>query len=163
MSQRRISEYAPWVIACAGAFAVAIAGGLTTDIGSWYFQLKKPAWQPPDWVFGPTWTLIFLLCVIAAAKSWIYAQSKRERWLVAVLFCVNGALNVMWSALFFSLRRPDWAFLQIFFLWLSIVILMLFLGQIYGAARWLLLPYLLWVTFAALLNASVVQLNSPFD
>jgi tryptophan-rich sensory protein len=152
----------PWLIACLGAFAVAVAGGLATNIGAWYFQLIKPLWQPPDWVFGPAWTVIFALCAVAAAKSWMAAPHARARQLTVTLFCINGVLNIMWSVLFFSLRRPDWALLQVFFLWLSVAALIFFLGQFYGFARWLLLPYLLWVMFAATLNASIVQLNAPF-
>ncbi|MGL4573701.1 MAG: TspO/MBR family protein [Burkholderiaceae bacterium] len=161
MTQGKASRV-PLFVAGAGALIVAVAGGLATRIGPWYFSLRKPAWQPPDWLFGPVWTLIFILCAIAAARAWIGARSLQRKKIVLLLFATNGLLNIGWSVLFFTLRRPDWALAEIPLLWLSIVLIMYLCGQDAPVVRWLLVPYLLWVTFAATLNLAVVQLNHPF-
>jgi translocator protein len=152
----------PLYVAGAGALIVAVAGGLATRIGPWYFNLRKPAWQPPDWLFGPVWTLIFALCALAAARAWAGAQSVERKKIVLLLFIANGMLNVGWSVLFFTLRRPDWALAEIPLLWLSIVLIMYFCGRHAPVVRWLMTPYLIWVAFAAMLNLAVVQLNHPF-
>ncbi|MCS7100580.1 MAG: tryptophan-rich sensory protein [Burkholderiaceae bacterium] len=150
------------LVAAAGVCAVAAAGGLLTDIGPWYYALRKPSWQPPDWAFGPAWTLIFALTAIAAVLAWEGAASRAARARLLWALAVNGALNVLWSALFFRLRRPDWALLEVVLLWLSIVVLMAVAGRSSRLAPWLLLPYLAWVSFAAWLNLTIVRLNGPF-
>jgi translocator protein len=153
----------PAWVAGIGAFLVAVAGGLATDIGPWYFALRKPSWQPPDWLFGPVWTTIFVLCAVAAAGAWRSALTRLQRSLTVSLFLINGLLNVGWSVLFFTLHRPDWALLEVVFLWVSVLALILFLGAFYPLTRWLLAPYMIWVSFAALLNCAIVQLNHPFS
>ncbi len=133
-----------------------------TDIGPWYLDLRQPDWKPPDWLFGPAWTLIFGLTALSAATAWRAAPHKIVRRWVVGLFCLNAALNVFWSWLFFSAKRPDWALLEVCLLWLSILMLAVLLFRFSRAACWLLTPYLAWVTFAAALNLSVVKLNAPF-
>jgi translocator protein len=150
------------LIAAVAASAVAVLGALLTDLSPWYYALRKPAWQPPDWLFGPAWTLIFGLTAVAGVIGWTYAPDRRTRRRMLALFAVNAALNVLWSVLFFRLHRPDWALVEVGFLWLSIVALMLSLRPLSKPASWLLLPYLLWVTFASTVNAGVVALNAPF-
>jgi tryptophan-rich sensory protein len=144
------------------ALAVAALGGLATDIGPWYRSLAQPAWNPPDWLFGPAWTLIYALTALAGVETWQVAREASQRRTLAVLFALNGTLNVLWSLLFFRLRRPDWALVEVGALWLSIVALLVYCGRLQRRTIALLLPYLLWVSFAALLNASVVELNAPF-
>jgi benzodiazapine receptor len=156
-------RWLPLAVAAACAFAVAAVGGALTDIGPWYRDLVKPSFQPPDWAFGPAWTLIFALCAVAGAQSWQRAPNLRARTAVIVLFAVNAVLNVGWSLLFFRLRRPDWALLEVGLLWLSIVALILVCGRFAPRVRLLLLPYLAWVSFATLVNAEVVRLNAPFS
>jgi len=154
-----------WKPILAGALAaasVALLGGLMTDIGPWYAGLRKPSWQPPDWAFGPVWTLIFALSALAGGLAWTRAPHARDReWLIA-LFALNGFLNVLWSLLFFRLQRPDWALIEVGFLWLSILLLIVVIGRYAKGASRLLWPYLGWVSFAAVLNFSVVRLNGPF-
>jgi tryptophan-rich sensory protein len=152
----------PVVVAALAALGVAVLGALMTDLGDWYYGLRQPSWKPPDWLFGPAWTLIFALCAMAGVTAWraIHERTRRE-WLL-VLFSANAFLNVLWSLLFFRLRRPDWALIEVAFLWLSIVALMVFVRPDSRRAAVLLVPYLAWVTFAAALNAAVVQLNGPF-
>jgi len=152
----------PIVIAGGAALAVAVAGGLATRIGPWYQQLAKPSWQPPDWLFGPVWTLIFALIAAAGVRAWWDIPPGSARNTVIALFVINGALNVLWSVLFFALRRPDWALWEVALLWLSIVALIVFIAAHSLTGAWLLVPYLVWVSFASALNWSIVRLNSPF-
>jgi len=137
-------------------------GGLLTEIGPWYRGLNKPSWQPPDWLFGPAWTLIFAFAAWSAGLAWKTAPSEGWRITLVLLFLANGALNIVWSLLFFKWRRPDWALREVALLWLSIVVLMLWVGDATAQGALLLLPYLLWVSFAAYLNRTIVRLNGGF-
>lgn len=158
----RSRKLKPIIIAAVAAMAVAGIGGLMTDIGPWYLGLAKPSWQPPDWLFGPAWTLIFSLAAASGVIAWRDAPSQvRREWMLA-LFALNGFLNVLWSLLFFKLKRPDWALMEVGFLWLSVALLMVVLGQYSRKAGWLLAPYLVWIAFAAFLNWTTVRLNGPF-
>ncbi len=150
-----------WVAATI-VMLVAGAGGTFSVIGPWYYALIKPGWQPPDWLFGPAWTTIFTLTAIAGVLAWRGARDARERGLVLGAYLLNGALNVLWSVLFFYLQRPDWALIEVVPLWLSVVLMMLVSRGPSRVARWFLLPYLLWVGFAGWLNWTIVRLNGPF-
>ena len=122
----------------------------------------KPAWTPPDWAFGAIWTAVFSLTAVAGVLGWRRMTTAASReWLIG-LFALNGFLNVLWSLLFFRLQRPDWALVEVAALWLSIAGLMLFFRRKAPAAALLLVPYLVWVSVAALLNAQVVQMNGRF-
>ena len=156
------SRRKPIVVAAAAAVVVALLGGLATDIGPWYAALRKPSWQPPDWLFGPAWTTIYALAVVAGARAWTRARSREEREWLIVLFAANGFVNVLWSLLFFRLRRPDWALLEVGLLWTSILLLVIVLGRRDRLGGALLVPYLVWVGFASVLNLAIVQLNAPF-
>jgi len=145
-----------WGIAVAG-----IGAGLTS-LTPWYHALRKPSWQPPDWLFGPAWSVILTLASASAYVAWRDAGSGEQRTLVIVLFLVNGALNVIWSPLFFRWRRPDWALVEVPFLWLSILAPIIALAPISRVASLLMVPYLLWVSFATVLNIAIVRLNRPF-
>jgi translocator protein len=160
MPRRRVVVASLW--AALGVVAVGGLGGLATELGPWYRALKLPSWQPPDWAFGPAWSMIYLLTAIAAVRVWLRAPSPRERaqWLAAL--AANGAINVFWSWLFFKARRPDWALAEVVLLWLSIALLIVIARRHDLIAALLLAPYLLWVTFAASLNYAVVRLNAPF-
>jgi tryptophan-rich sensory protein len=144
------------------AAAVATLGALSTDLGPWYYRLHKPAWQPPDWLFGPAWTLIFALAALAGVMYWRRPMKRNDRLLIIAAFALNAFLNTLWSLLFFRLERPDWALGEVGLLWLSIVALMVLLARGSQSGAWLLVPYLAWVSFASLLNWKIVQLNAPF-
>ena len=150
-----------WV-AVVAATVVAVAGGVATRLGPWYYNLRKPSWQPPDWLFGPAWTVIFGLIAASGVLAWWGAADWAQRWLTIGLFAVNGLLNVLWSVLFFTLRRPDWALIEVVPLWLSILAMIIAFATFAPPASLLLLPYLAWVGFAAFLNRAVVRLNAPF-
>lgn len=152
----------PLGIAAAVAVVVAIAGAVLTEIGPWYDGLKKPSWKPPDWAFGPVWTTIFVLTVIAAALAWQAAAGTGARPLIFWALTINAVLNIAWSGIFFKMRRPDWALREVVLLWLSILGLIVALGSVSTAAGVLLLPYLAWVSVASFLNLRIVQMNSPF-
>jgi translocator protein len=152
----------PIIVATLVAIATAVMGGLLTKLGPWYFSLTQPSWKPPDWAFGPAWTLIFACTAASAVFGWWAARGTGKRATVAALFCVNVVCNSLWSLLFFFLQRPDWALIEVAFLWLSIVVLMCYLWPLSKRATLLLVPYLLWVTFAANLNWAIVEMNAPF-
>ncbi len=150
------------LIAAGAAIFVGTLGGTLTDIGPWYQNLRKPSWQPPDWLFGPAWTIIFALATVSAVYAWRNTKDRAQREWVVGLFALNGFLNVLWSTLFFKLRHPDWALIEVAFLWLSILLPMVVFWRFSRAASLYLLPYLVWVSFAAVLNLAVVRLNAPF-
>jgi tryptophan-rich sensory protein len=155
-------SWGPTLVAAGGVTVVAVAGAVLTELGPWYYGLKKPSWQPPDWLFGPAWTLIFILEATAGVLAWNRLHfSAPMVWLIALL-AVNGFLNVFWSVLFFKWKRPDRALKEVGFLWLSIAAPMAVLFLNVGWAGALLLPYLAWVSFAAFLNWTIVRLNAPF-
>lgn len=151
--------WTPVLLAAGAALLVGLMGMLSTDISGWYLALDKPAWQPPDWLFGPVWTLIYALAAIAGVFAWQGATDSAGRNRILTLFALNAFLNVFWSLLFFRLHRPDWALVEVAFLWLSVVALMIGLRPFSKRSFWLLVPYLAWVSFAAVLNASIVRLN----
>jgi tryptophan-rich sensory protein len=152
----------PIFVAATVAIFVGLLGGSLTDTGAWYQSLEKPWWQPPDWAFGPAWTVIFALWAMAAVYAWRGARNRAQReWLIGV-FAANGFFNVLWSMLFFTVQRPDWALLEVPLLWLSVLVGVLVFWRNARTASYYLLPYLAWVTFAAYLNWTVVQLNAPF-
>lgn len=158
----RHSPLLPVIVAAGAALLVAAVGATMTDLGPWYRNLTRPPWQPPDWAFGPAWTVVFSLVALSAVTGWRDAPDQATReWLVG-LFSINGVLNIVWSAIFFRLQRPDWALAEFVLLWLSIVALIVFLTRFSTRAALLLVPYLLWVGFAGALNFAVVRLNGPF-
>jgi tryptophan-rich sensory protein len=150
------------VIAVVWGIVVAGAGAFLTDLTPWYRGLRKPSWQPPDWLFGPAWTVILSLASYSLYLALRDTPELDNRLLFLGLFVLNGILNVVWSPLFFRWRRPDWALAEVPFLWLSILAPMLLLMPVSSLAGWLLLPYLAWVSFASFLNFTIVRLNRPF-
>ena len=144
------------------SYTTAGIGGALTELGPWYFALRHPDWKPPDVAFGVIWTSIFTLCAISAWLAWRAAGKRALRLRVALLFGINAACNIVWSALYFKLQRPDWALVEVVFLWLSIVALIVGLWRLSRGASGLLMPYLVWVSIAAVLNLETVLLNGPF-
>lgn len=154
---------APIVVAAVVAAFVAVMGATVTQIGPWYHGLIQPRWSPPPAAFGVAWTAIYALTGLAGVTGWLATPRWSEReWLLG-LFALNGFLNILWSHLFFRLQRPDWALIEVVALWLSVLalIVMVWRRSIIGAV--LLVPYLIWVTFAGYLNMTIVRLNGPFS
>jgi len=150
------------VVAALSALVLSGAGGLATEIGPWYRALRKPSWQPPNWAFGPAWTLILGMAAASGALAWTAAPDGAARGRVVALFAANALFHFVWSPLFFRLKRPDWALYEVVLLWLSCLALIVGLADISTSVSLLIVPYLLWVTFAAFLNLAVVRLNRPF-
>jgi tryptophan-rich sensory protein len=118
--------------------------------------------QPPNWLFGPAWTIILSLAAWSAVTAWNAAPDPATRIKVIILFATNAVFHALWSPLFFRARRPDWALVEVVFLWASLVALVGGLWPISHHASMLVWPYLLWVSFAAWLNWAIVRLNRPF-
>lgn len=154
---------APIYVAGGIALFLGVAGGLLTDVGPWYRDLPKPKLNPPNWLFGPAWTIILGLAAWSAVLAWNAAATAGEQRLVVVLFGANALLHLLWSPLFFKLKRPDLALIEVGFLWASLVALVVELAPISEAASLLIWPYLLWVSFAMWLNGQIVRLNPRPD
>jgi len=150
------------LVAAAIAIATAAAGGALTPLDGWYYGLQQPWFKPPDWAFGPAWTLIFTLTAIAGVLCWRAAGEPRLQRIVLVAFLANAALNVLWSFLFFWSQRPDWALTEVGVLWSSVALLVFIGSRLDWRAGALLVPYLAWVSLASLINQQVVMLNAPF-
>lgn len=150
------------VLAVLWAVLLGGLGGLLTTIGPWYRNLKKPRWQPPDWLFGPAWTLILGLAAWAAVLAWDGAPDDSSRNTIILLYGLNFIFHFLWSPLFFTLRRPDWSLNEVVFLWASVLALCFGLRPYSVLASWLIVPYFIWVSFAAILNLYIVRLNRPF-
>jgi translocator protein len=150
------------IVAILWAVILGAGGGLLTTIGPWYRNLKKPRWQPPDWLFGPAWTLILGLAAWAAILAWEGASDDAGRMTIMMLYAVNFVCHFLWSPLFFTARRPDWALIEVVLLWASVLALCILLRPFSVLASWLIVPYLIWVSFAAILNLFIVRLNAPF-
>lgn len=154
----------PWTLGATAlaAVIVAVAGGVLTETGPWYRALKKPSWKPPDWAFGPVWTVILVLAAISAALAWEAATEPGAKAQVLTVLIVNSLLNIAWSGIFFKLKRPDWALAEVVVFWFSILALVVVLGGQSALAGWLMVPYLAWVSVATFLNYRIVRMNGPF-
>lgn len=144
----------------AACFAVAALGGWFTSLGmpEWYMGLRKPAWNPPSWLFGPVWTALYIAMAVAAWLVWKEAGLDGATAALS-LFVVQLALNLAWSGIFFALRSPGWALVEIAVLWLAILVTTVLFFRHSTWAGALMVPYLLWVGFASVLNTAIVRLN----
>jgi translocator protein len=150
-----------WAAILAGAafcVVLAVAGGLLTRLTPWYHGLRQPPWKPPDWAFGPIWTVVFICLTLAIGYAWI-ATAPEQRGVLLAALAVNGALNIAWSGIFFVMQNPFAALLELLVFWLSIVVVVWLFADASRTAALLALPYLLWVTTAGVLNLQIVRLN----
>ncbi|MEM7700618.1 MAG: TspO/MBR family protein [Pseudomonadota bacterium] len=155
-------DYTALTIALLYGLGLNLAGGLLTDVGDWYKNLKKPWFQPPGWAFAPAWTLILGLAGWALYIGLTEAVSAEQYKMVATAFGVNAVLHFLWSPLFFTVKRPDWSLIENWFLIASCIALALVLRDVSSFAAWLILPYIVWTCFAQAINWEVVKLNGPF-
>jgi benzodiazapine receptor len=149
------------LVALLGFIAASILAATTGAVfrpGQWYEQLSKPFWRPPNGLFPPTWAVLYLTIAVSGWLVWRVASLSSAVLPLTIYFLQLG-LNAAWSPIFFGMRRPDLAFLEILALWAAIVATVIAFYPIHAVAAWLLLPYLAWVTFAAALNFSVWRLN----
>ena len=147
-----------FIVAC---FSAALIGSIFTasSIPVWYENLLKPSFSPPNWLFGPVWTVLYLLMAVA---GWLVWQQRGRNPTIALplaLFGIQLVLNTLWSVLFFGLQAPGTALVEIIVLWAAILATLLSFRQVSKGAGWLLVPYLAWVSFAAVLNFEIWRLN----
>jgi benzodiazapine receptor len=154
--------YEPIIFAVVWGLVLAIAGAWATDLSEWYKKIQQPSWKPPDWVFGPMWTAIFVCAGISFVKAYNRAPDDEAILLLEILFIVNGLFNLVWSVLYFRMRRPDWALIEAAGLWLSVLAILLAPRAYSPISSWLIAPYLIWVSIAFCLNWTNVKLNAPF-
>ena len=158
----RTKEYFQLAVAVAVPLLAGAVGSVFTSpaISGWYAQLARPALSPPNWVFGPVWTTLFLMMGVAAFLVWRRGLAARAVRVALGVFVAQLVLNVLWSALFFGLRRPDLALAEIAVLWLAIAATILVFRPLSRLAACLLVPYLAWVSFASYLNFAFWRLNA---
>ena len=139
----------------------ALAGFITAGESSsdWYVNLAKPSYQPPSWLFSPVWTLLYILMGISFYYVWKKPLS-RERNIALTIFLAQLLLNFLWSILFFSLHSPSLALIDIVMMWLAILLTIFSFSRLSKAAAWLLVPYIMWVSFAMILNWDIWRMNS---
>jgi benzodiazapine receptor len=147
-----------WIGICFGA---AFVGSIftTPSVPSWYAGLIKPSWTPPSWIFGPVWSALYLMMALAAWLVWRRSGLAAAS-IPITLFMVQLGLNVMWSILFFGLKMPGVAFGEIIILWFAILATAIAFWRSTPVAGYLLLPYLIWVTFATVLNLAIWRMNA---
>ena len=138
----------------------AISGFFTSSgVNGWYALANKPWFNPPNWIFAPVWTTLYVLMGIALFLVWKADADKSIKQTAIILFTLQLALNFFWSIIFFKLQQPGWAFVEIILMWLMILLTILWFGKINATAAWLLVPYICWVSFASVLNYSIWKLN----
>jgi len=146
-----------FIAACFGA-ALAGSAFTTPSVPEWYDSLIKPSFTPPNWLFGPVWSVLYLAMAIAGWLVWRQRESSAT--LPLMLFAGQLVLNVLWSILFFGLQAPGIALVEILTLWVAIFATLLSFWRISKIAGWLFVPYLVWVSFATILNLEIWRLNS---
>ncbi len=137
----------------------AAATGVFVSSGGWYASLAKPAWNPPNWLFGPIWTLLYVMMAVAAWLVWREGGWKAQRRPLG-LYLLQWALNALWTPLFFGLQRPGLAFAEIITLDAAVLGTLMTFWRVRRAAGLLLVPYMLWVAFATVLNITIWRLNA---
>jgi tryptophan-rich sensory protein len=146
------------LMAFAAACVAAAAAGSIFRPGAWYEQLAKPSWRPPNWLFAPVWTILYLMIAISGWLVWRQAPAAEIKLPLAAYF-LQLLLNAIWTPIFFGLHRTGAASIEIVLVWISIACTIVLFWPISTPAALLLVPYLLWVSFAAALNISIYVLN----
>jgi tryptophan-rich sensory protein len=143
-----------WLVLCFAAATSAVF----VSVDGWYAALNKPSWNPPSWLFGPVWTLLYIMMAIAAWLVWRKGGWTLQRWPLG-LFVIQWLLNAIWTPLFFGMHLIGLALVDIVLLWIAIVATLAAFWRVSKPAAWLLVPYLAWVSFATALNFAIWQLN----
>lgn len=157
-----MSNTAKLIISIVLTTGIGLLGGIFTapEIQTWFLHLNKPLWNPPNWLFAPVWTSLYLLMGIAFYLIWkAKAGIDTKRW-AFIIFIAQFALNFMWSYIFFKEHQMGWAFVEIVVLWIAIFCTIIAFSRINTTAAWLLVPYISWVSFAAILNYTIWQMNT---
>jgi tryptophan-rich sensory protein len=138
----------------------AVSGAATAEgVSTWYPTLVKPPFNPPAWIFGPVWTVLYIMMGVAVFVVWQRGWGSDGVRAAVTAFAIQLALNALWSILFFGLRSPGLALIEIAVLWLAIAATVVLFWRVATVAGALMVPYLLWVSFATVLNASIWWLN----
>ena len=159
-----MNKYTRILIVVVTCLAIGYFSGIATQssIKTWFPTLIKPSFNPPNWVFAPVWSMLYMMMGIAAGLVWNRMEASKDKELVKkslIFFAIQLGLNALWSVLFFGLRNPMLALIEIVLLWLMIYETYIKFGKIDKIAGYLFLPYLAWVSFASILNASIWWLN----
>lgn len=154
----------PWLkllLSTAIPLSVGVVAGLftATGVNGWYRTIEKPGWNPPDGVFAPVWTALYILMGLALYLVWRQDAPAEMRRRAIVFWAIQLVLNGLWSFLFFNVHNVGLALVEIGILWLAILITIFLFARISKAAAWLLVPYISWVTFATILTYAIWQLN----
>lgn len=145
------------ILLCEGVGLIG-ARWTATEIPAWYAGLQKPSFNPPNWIFGPVWTLLYLLMAIAVWRV-LQLPASSERNLAVALFAVQLVLNFLWTPLFFRFHLLRGALAEIVLMWVAIGATTLAFYRLDVASAWMMAPYWAWVTFATALNAAIARLN----
>jgi len=161
LNKNKFSKVLRLVVSIGACQMAGVIGAIftTPKIGSWYLALQKPSFNPPSWIFGPVWTLLFFLMGVSLFLVWEKGFTSKKVKTALLFFVSQLFFNILWSVLFFGLGKPLFAFIEIFILWAFIALTILSFVKISKIAAWLLLPYLYWVAFASVLNLMIVLLN----
>ncbi|MCX6718464.1 MAG: tryptophan-rich sensory protein [Candidatus Staskawiczbacteria bacterium] len=174
MKYNNLYKFLVSIIICELAGAVG-AGFTTPEINNWYQSLNKPGFNPPNWIFGPVWTVIFVLMGISLYLVWSerflvnnkinfkgrkpwnklsqkFLSGKWQKANIIIIFAVQLVLNILWSVIFFGMHSPGVAFFELLMLWVAIIYTIINFYRVSKTAAYLLLPYILWVSFAGILN-----------
>ncbi len=131
----------------------------TSGVNGWYAMANKPSFNPPNWLFAPVWTALYIMMGIALFLVWKSEGDKAIKQTAFILFAVQLLLNFLWSFIFFYAKQPGWAFVDIIAMWIAILLTIIWFTKISTTASWLLVPYIFWVTFASLLNFYIWRHN----
>ena len=156
-----MNNTAKLVISIIVPLAIGATSGLFTEtgVGSWYQTIQKPSWNPPGWIFGPVWTLLYILMGVALYLVWKSDAAPALKRTAIILFSIQLVLNFFWSLIFFNQHAIGWALVEIIVLWLSILATIFVFARINNTAAWLLVPYISWVSFAGILTYTIWKLN----
>jgi translocator protein len=156
-----MSNKTRFIVSIGLTVGIGSLGGIftATEIQDWFLHLNKPSWNPPNGLFAPVWTCLYVMMGISFYLIWkAKANTDTKTWAI-IMFIAQFALNFIWSFIFFKQHQMGWAFVEIVVMWLAILCTIIAFSRINKTAAWLLVPYISWVSFAAMLNYSVWMLN----
>jgi len=161
MRDKRVSDIIKLLVSLAACFVAGFTGSIFTRVAipNWYALLQKPAFTPPDWLFAPVWFLLYVLMGISAFLVWRKGIKEFHVREGLIIFVIQLVLNILWSYAFFGLKSPLWGLVVIVPLWTSILLTMINFYRVSKTASLLLLPYIIWVSYATALNFSIYLLN----
>jgi translocator protein len=156
-----MSKTGKFIVSLLIPLAVAMVSGLITaqQVTGWYVGLNKPSWNPPNWLFGPVWSLLYLLMGIALYLVWSSNGDEQTKQRACWIFGFQLLLNFFWSIIFFKLHLVGLALVEIIMLWFAILATIFAFARVRTLAAWLLVPYISWVSFALILNLTIYNLN----